>query len=183
MRRGLWVAAVFGAGLAVGGLGGWQAGRAQSAGLREEGLQQGQWPPRFTAKDVSGTRHTLEQYEGSILVLHFWASWCPFCRGEIPKLTTLTQPEWTERGVAVLTVGLDKDPDQLRRFLGEEDLPYPVISDIEQSLFLADQYEVSAIPVTYVLGRDGRIRFRLVGQSDIMGAVKTTLNESTFPKA
>ena len=176
MTRGVLFALVFCVGVTVGGLGGWQIGRAQSAEAVERGLQIGQRPPRFAADDLSGTRHALEQYEGSVLVLHFWASWCPYCRSQIPQLTELHN-EWTWKGVSVLSVSIDENLEQLEQFMAQAALPYPVIADAATSLFIGERYGVSGIPVTYILGRDGRIVLRLDGRSDILGAVKLALEE------
>lgn len=160
----------------MGGLGGHQVGGAQPEPPHEEGLRPGQWPPRFAAEDLSGNRQTLEQYEGKILVLHFWASWCPFCRGEIPKLTTLHE-QWVSKGVAVLTVSLDEDRAQLEQFVQQATLPYPVVADSQAPTSLGRRYDVSGIPVTYILGRDGRIIFRFEGRADIIGAAQTALEQ------
>lgn len=179
MRRWFLLAVVFCAGVTLGGFGGWQVGRAQSTNsVIAEGLLVGQRPPRFSATDLSGTRHTLEQYEGSILVLHFWASWCPYCRSQIPELKTLHE-EWAWKGVEVLTISIDQDLGKLRSFLQQSPLPYPVIADTETSLLLGQRYDVAGVPLTFVLGRDGQIIVRLRGRADILGAVRTALDEET----
>ena len=68
-------------------IGGIHSGRV-TAGAEppKEGFSLGQRPPAFSVLDITGQRQTLTQYRGQIIVLHFWASWCPYCRGEIPKL-------------------------------------------------------------------------------------------------
>ena len=179
MRRWLLLGLVFSTGLIMGGLGGWSLGLAQSERPREEGVSQGQRPPRFTAHDLSGARHSLEQYTGRILVLHFWASWCPFCRSQIPDLRTLSE-EWLDKGVAVLTVGLDHDVERLRQFIDQEALPYPVIADAEQgAAAFGQRYHVTGIPDTFVIGRDGRIVSRHVGRADLISAVQGALEGSS----
>jgi peroxiredoxin len=142
-----------------------------------EGLNPGQRPPAFAASDLNGNQHTLAQYEGNILVLHFWASWCPYCRSEIPELTQLHQA-WASNGVRVLTVSVDENRSRLKRFITQAALPYPVIVDSEANPSIADQYGISGIPVTYIVIRDGRIASRLDGSSDLLTAVRRALAQS-----
>jgi peroxiredoxin len=130
--------------------------------------------PAFSLRDLDGNRQTLKQYAGQLLVLHFWASWCPYCRGESPKLTELSE-QWAARGVRVLTVSLDEDVSKLTSFLRSRPLPYPVVAAGASGDQLAARYEISGIPVTYIVATDGRIATRLDGRSDIIGAVRQAL--------
>ena len=145
-----------------------------SAARSATGLDVSDQPPPFSAVDLSGEQHTLQDYLGSVLVLHFWASWCPYCRGEIPKLKTLHE-QWASKGVRVLTVSVDEDPAQLRRFVAKAALPYPVVADGEANFSVSDRYGIDGIPVTYVVGRDGQIASALPGRADIIGAVQRAL--------
>jgi len=134
------------------------------------GLGAGYRPPEFSAEDLSGTVQSLGDHTGNVVVLHFWATWCPYCRGEIGELTQLHM-EWASKGVRVITISTDQDAGKLKQFLAKSPVPYPVIHDPS----IADQYAISGIPVTYVIGRDGRIVQRLDGASDIIAAVTRAL--------
>ncbi len=153
-----------------------RAGQPAKAAGDPIGLGEGFRLPPFAATDLNGQEHTVTQYEGSVLVLHFWASWCPYCRSEIPELTTLHR-EWGEKGVRVLTVSTDEDPDELRRFVTQAGLPYPIIADAQAARSLAGQYGISGIPMTFVVARDGRIASRLHGSSEIIQAVERALTQ------
>ena len=142
------------------------------------GLGVGYQPPDFTVNDLMGKTHSLSQYRGNVVVLHFWASWCPYCRQEIPELTTLQQ-EWVDKGVRVLAISVDQDVATLKRFLAQSPLPYPVIADLQADPSVADQYGVSGIPVTYILSRDGHIASRLNGSAEIIEAVQHALAQSS----
>ena len=141
------------------------------------GLGAGYRPPPFSARDLSSKEHSLDEYQGTVLVLHFWASWCPYCRGEIPKLKEL-QEHWTSRGVRVLAISTDENPDTLKQFVMKQELPYPIIVDAQSDPSVAEQYGISGIPVTYVIAQDGRIFTRLNGSSDILGTVERALAAS-----
>lgn len=141
------------------------------------GLGAGYRPPQFTASDLDGQVHSLASYQGHVLVLHFWASWCPYCRGEIPELTQLYQ-EWASKGVRVLAVSTDQDVAKLRRFVGTTKLPYPVVADAAVPSSVAKRYGISGVPVTYIVTRNGRIASRLSGSGDILGAVQRALEQA-----
>ncbi len=130
--------------------------------------------PAFKVADRAGQPHELSQYKGQVLVLHFWASWCPYCQKEIPKLTQLTK-DFSEKGVRVLAVSSDQDPAALQAFLKEHALPYPIAMNMQGDRSVFEQYGVTGIPVTLVIARDGRIVERLNGSSDIVGTVERAL--------
>ena len=161
--------------LIVSVLGGVKSWRADATPKGDAiGFGVGYWPPDFTAKDLAGHRQTLQQYQGRVVVLHFWASWCPYCRGEIPKLKQVEQ-RWTPHDVSILAVSTDHDVDTLKQFIDQQRLSYPVIADAQADFSISEQYGISGIPVTYVIGKDGRIVSRLHGSSDIAGTVQTAL--------
>lgn len=158
--------------------GGWvvEARSSRSAaGENEVGLGTGYRAPGFSADDLAGTTHRVQDYEGKVVVLHFWATWCPYCRSEIPELKEL-QHAWAGKGVQVLAVSTDQDVAQLRAFVKAQGLAYPVIADADRTASIADQFGVQGIPVTYVIGRDGRIAARLHGASEILQAVQRVLD-------
>lgn len=130
--------------------------------------------PEFSATDLSGAPQSLSRYKGSILVLHFWASWCPYCRQEMPKLTQLAT-EFAAQGVRVLAISSDEDSEKLTAFVAQHQLPYPVVADLKSAAPVFDQYGISGIPVTFVVAKDGHAAFRLNGSSDIVGAVQALL--------
>ena len=143
------------------------------------GTRAGFRPPDFSARDLSGQQQTLARYRGRLLVLHFWASWCPHCRGEIPELLDLHNRG--ARDVKVLTVSVDEDPAALQRFIASAGLPYPVIADAQVSPPISSRYRVQGIPVTVVIGRDGLIAARLDGAGDIHGAVQRAMGAPASP--
>ena len=160
----------------------WAASQGQRPRTSREtvGVEAGYRPPSFAALDLTGQPHTLKDYEGRVLVLHFWASWCPYCRGEIAELTELHNT-WQEKGVRVLAVSTDEDIEALRQFVKAQRLPYPVIADANIRRSIAGQYGLEGIPVTFILTQDGHIALRLDGASDIIAAVQGML--ATFTPA
>ena len=126
----------------------------------EVGLDVGQAPPDFTLKNLAGDDVSLSDFQGKIVVLDFWATWCGPCRQEIPMLVSLYE-EFRDRGLVVVGVGLDKDGAKaLAPFAESNRVSYPVLVGDQA---LGRTYKVTAIPSTYVIGRDGTIVSKHVG--------------------
>lgn len=122
--------------------------------------------PDFSLKDVNGKDVTLSQFKGRIVVLDFWATWCPPCRMSIPELVGL-QKEFRGRGLVVIGVSLD-DPAQasnlfLKAFMEKFDMNYAVL---RYDMKVMKDYFGSAnpaIPTMFLIDREGKIRNKIVG--------------------
>lgn len=167
--RGVVVGIIVCAGLAIAASQLSAAAKPQVKRIGRVGLGVGYQPPGFSGRDLSGATHSLDQAKGAVTVLHFWASWCPYCRTEIPELTQLhAQGD----GVKVITVSVDEDLEGLKRFVAQQKLPYPVMADQELDPSVAEQYGVSGIPVTFIISADGYILQRINGAGEIADAVR-----------
>lgn len=122
--------------------------------------------PDFSLKDVNGKDVTLSQFKGRIVVLDFWATWCPPCRMSIPELVGL-QKEFRGQGLVIIGVSLD-DPAQasdlfLRAFMEKFDMNYRVLR--YDTKIMKDYFgtETPAIPTVFVIDHEGKIRNKIVG--------------------
>ena len=138
------------------------------------GLVEGRRLPDFSATDLAGRSHLLKNYRGSVVVVQFWATWCPHCRNDVGALKELSARH-RGKGLRVLTVSTDQDVAALKRFVQQQGIAYPVIADREQAQSLASQYQVSGIPMTFVLDPEGVIRAKYVGRNPAMSSVVTQL--------
>lgn len=124
------------------------------------GTEQGQFPPAFSLPDLHGADVSLADFEGKVVVLDLWATWCPPCRQEIPFLVELYE-EFEAQGLVVVGVGLDQGgAPTLAPFVEENGITYPILvgdRDVQAA------YGVTGIPTTFVIGRDGRIVSKHVG--------------------
>jgi peroxiredoxin len=124
------------------------------------GTEEGMFPPAFTLPDLDGVQVSLSDYEGKVVVLDLWATWCPPCRQEIPFLVQLYE-EFKDQGLVVVGVGLDQGgAGTLKPFVDENGVTYPILvgdRDVQGA------YGVTGIPTTFVIGRDGRIVSKHVG--------------------
>lgn len=115
--------------------------------------------PDFSAPDVSGTVRTLSSYRGRIVILNFWATWCPECVREIPSLNAFAE---ANKDVAVLGIASERDPDAIGKFLSSSTIKYPVIVDSTGELFVR-KYMVRALPSTIIIDRKGYIAGLIIG--------------------
>ena len=129
----------------------------------------GSRPPRVgsPAKDFSlrdsDRNVTLAQFRGQVLVLNFWATWCPPCEEELPSLMRM-QDRLRARGVTVLGVSIDVDGDAYHRFLQQRGVNFMTIRDPEQKV--PTVYGTTGWPETYVIDRQGVLRRKFVGAVD-----------------
>ena len=129
---------------------------------RSEQQRTGSEAPQFTLSGVHGETIALSAYRGKVVVLDFWAPWCPPCRQEIPDFIAL-QNAYASKGLQVIGVGLDK-PQNIASFEVQEGINYPVALGNND---VADLYGgVDGIPTTFIIDRQGNIRRKFVGYTD-----------------
>jgi thiol-disulfide isomerase/thioredoxin len=124
-------------------------------------LGQAQKAPALEFKDLSGGAHRLSDYKGKVVLLNFWATWCPPCRAEMPDLVRM-QREYGKRGLQV--IGITYPPETVRgvrRFTRRLKVNYPVALGTKETKGLFDRSET--LPVTIIIDRDGNIRDRVEG--------------------
>lgn len=124
------------------------------------GTQVGQLAPQFALKDLNGENVSISDFRGRIVILDFWASWCSPCRNSMPHLETL-RARYQDDGLVLLGVSLDYSAETAVRFLQENG--YSNLIALWESLPAAQEvrrlYGVSGIPHTFVLDRQGIIRY------------------------
>ena len=120
--------------------------------------------PDFTLTDLNGKTLQLSRYRGKVVLLNFWATWCSPCRSEIPRFVEL-QNKYDKEGFEVIGISLDDDPKLVRAFCEQFRMNYPVaLGDAK----LAEQYGgILGLPVSFLIGRDGRIYAKHAGEADI----------------
>jgi thiol-disulfide isomerase/thioredoxin len=102
----------------------------------------------------------LGQYAGKVVVLDFWASWCVPCRRSFPWLNKM-HDKYGDDGLVIVGVNLDMERADAKRFLEEYPAAFTIVYDENQEL--ARQYEVIAMPSSYVIGRDGQLSAKHMG--------------------
>ena len=110
----------------------------------------------FKVKDMQGKTVNLSEYKGKVILLDFWATWCPPCKAEIPGFVELQQ-QYGEQGLQVLGVSVDDPPEKLPPFAAEFKMNYPVLVGRDRD-DLQDAYgPLWGVPTTFLISRDGKI--------------------------
>lgn len=136
--------------------------------------------PDFSLPDLSGKSHDSSEWQNQILVINFWATWCPPCRKEIPDLTALHK-EYAKLGLTVIGIAID-DPEAVTAYLSETPIAYPLLMGGDGGIDLARQLgnAVDAIPFTVITGRQGQIIDRHPGglnKNDLLRIIAPLLKQ------
>jgi thiol-disulfide isomerase/thioredoxin len=111
--------------------------------------------PPLALPDLEGKAHDAKEWQGKVVVLDFWATWCTGCRETIPVLTRLHE-KYGSKGLVVAGVSTDKGPkEKVSKFVHKMKMPYQVLWDAEDSQSKVFGFE--ALPSVYVFGRNGKL--------------------------
>ena len=113
----------------------------------------------FTVQD-SDHQVSLNQFRGQVVIVNFWATWCPPCEQELPSLIDM-QNRLRGRGVVVLGVSIDVDGDAYHRFVKQRGINFITVRDPERKI--PDMYGTSGWPESYIVDRQGVLRRKIVG--------------------
>jgi peroxiredoxin len=132
-----------------------------------EGDDQRRQEADFTLTDLQGKTWSLRELKGKVVLVNFWATWCPPCRKEMPDLNALYQ-RFKDQGFVVLAIS-DEDADKVKPFIAERNISYPVMLDPGRKV--NELFQVEGIPKSFVYDREGK----LVAQSIDMRTQKQFL--------
>jgi thiol-disulfide isomerase/thioredoxin len=131
----------------------------------------GNEPMQLSGELVNDAPFDLERYRGKVVMVNFWATWCPTCRADYPSWQEVY--EWYQGSdFAMVAVSVDRDPDALQRFLEKHDYTVPVLWRFgrhEKDTFP----QIRGTPTTFFIGRDGKIASSRQGSIDLYEMTKT----------
>lgn len=113
----------------------------------------------------AGVEKGIDDYAGEVVLLNIWATWCGPCRVEMPSMQKLEEM-LGPKGLHIVAVSID-DPGmqgRIRQFADEYDLTFEILHDASSEI--ERQYQTTGVPETFIIGRDGRIRRRVIGADD-----------------
>ena len=121
--------------------------------------------PDFTLEDMDGEKRSLSDYRGKVIMLNFWATWCPPCRREIPSMQSIYK-DLGKSGFTVLAVNEFEDPDHVFAYTGQLNVfpTFPILFDRDSTV--SQSYKVKGLPTTVLIDKQGRIVYRAVGGRD-----------------
>jgi thiol-disulfide isomerase/thioredoxin len=119
--------------------------------------------PALALSDLEGRAHRLVDYRGKVVLVNFWATWCVPCRDEMPSIERL-RASLEGRPFVVLAVNLAEPESRIRKFLQAVPVGFPVLLDRDTQT--ARAWQAKLLPATYIVGPDGAIRYRHLGELD-----------------
>lgn len=118
--------------------------------------------PLFTLFDTDGHEIALEDYRGKVVLINFWATWCPPCIEEMPALQGLKE-SFAARPFEILAINMAEDQEAIDTFLERTGFSFSFPLILDPGGVIADQYQVSSLPATMLVDRAGRFAFGGVG--------------------
>jgi peroxiredoxin/outer membrane lipoprotein-sorting protein len=119
--------------------------------------------PDFTLPDTGGSSVHLREFQGKVIIVDFWATWCPPCRALMPRLQKM-YVNWEKRGLVILGLDIGEDANTVEKFAREQSYTFPLLIGAEPDV--AARYFVEAYPSTFVIDRLGHIVYRDLGGGD-----------------
>ena len=114
----------------------------------------------FQLTDYDDKQHRLSDYKGKVVIINFWATWCPPCRAEMPSM----QRAWKQlekEGVVMLGIDVGEDEDTIFQFTADYPVEFPLLMDLDSKV--TNQWPVRGLPTTFVVDPQGRIVYRAIG--------------------
>lgn len=125
----------------------------------------------FTLNDLKDQRHTLPDYSGKVVLINFWASWCPPCIYEMPELTRLKN-QLANQPFEILAINVGEKKYKVRKFAKLINFNLPVLLDTSKDTF--DDWEIKTLPTSFLIDSNGTIRYLVRGNPgwDEEGTIK-----------
>lgn len=135
--------------------------------------------PDFHYTDIDGGKGSIRGLVGKVVLLRFWADWCPYCKYEMPRIDVFYR-RLKDKGLEVLAVNVGQTRDVVDAFTAQLSLTHPMIMDPDGKL--AQSYGVKVIPTNLLIDRKGIIREILLGEIFIEDRVLANLLRPYFPE-
>lgn len=133
----------------------------------------------FTLVDTSDQQHSLSDYKGRVVLINFWASWCPPCIYEMPELQAL-KAHFSGRPFDILAINVGEKKYKVRKFSKVIKLELPVLLDTDSNTF--KHWGVKTLPTSFLIDRNGKIRYRTRGNpgwqdDEVLQAIENLIRE------
>jgi len=136
----------------------------QNSGQRVKIIREGDRAPEFSLLSLDGKAISLSSYRGKVVMVHFWATWCPPCIEELPTLERLYRA-YFGKDLEILAVSVDEGgAAAVGQFMQKNRFALPVLLNPDRSV--AMQYGTLKFPETYLIDRDGIVRKKVIGAAD-----------------
>lgn len=119
--------------------------------------------PTFALYDLNDKQHKLEDYRGKVIIVNFWATWCPPCRQEFPSMDQAYK-QLKRDDIVMLAIDVGEDGDTIFEFTADYPVTFPILMDMDAQI--TQQYGVIGLPTTYIIDPQGRLVYQVIGTRD-----------------
>lgn len=119
--------------------------------------------PDFTLTTLDGATKRLADFRGKVVFVNLWATWCPPCREELPTMVQFYQ-QFAGRGVEILAISEDTDPNAVRKMVQRHGIRFPVLLDENKRVY--NLYRATGIPETHLVDKQGLVQASQIGPFD-----------------
>lgn len=129
----------------------------------------------FELIDIDEFQHKLSNYKGKVVILNFWATWCPPCRFELPSMERAWQ-QLKDKNVVMLAINIGEDADTIFTFTADYSVTFPLLMDQDSKVI--KRYPVVGLPTTYIVDPTGHLAYKAIGtrEWDDPKIIRTILN-------
>lgn len=147
----------------------------QTGGKKETGVKVGLYAPDFTLPDKDGNNTTLSTFQGKMVLIDFWASWCHFCRDENPELVAL-YADYKAKGFEIIGVSIDTDRSSWLNAVNADGIEFVQLSDLKgMESPITNAYGVLSIPKMLLIDEEGKILLITSKAAEVSVIVKEKL--------
>ncbi len=135
----------------------------------------GRRAPDFILKSVNGKDVSINSFRKKVVLLNFWATWCPPCKAEMPSMNKLYN-FYKDKGFTVVAVSGDNSMKKVVKFLNKKPVDFVVLIDPEKKI--SRKYKVFSLPTSFLIDKDGKIVNKYLGEQNWMNDdIKKTIND------
>ncbi len=150
-------------------------GRAADAGQALHPIADHRAAPGFALYDMDDKQHSLADYRGKVVIVNFWATWCPPCRQEFPSMEKAYQ-QLQKDDIVMLAIDVGEDGDTIFEFTADYPVTFPILMDMDAKI--TRQYGVIGLPTTYIIDPQGRLAYQVIGTREwtdpgLLNAIRT----------
>jgi peroxiredoxin len=146
---------------------------ACSSGADQSGLRNYSLVPDFSLTDLQGKSVSLSDFKGQNVYLNFWATTCPPCVDEMPRLQAVYD-DWSKKGLVMLAIDIGEDSATVQDFIQSHSYTFPVLLDSRYSV--AGKYNIRFTPTNMFIDGEGKLRSQFIGAFQNQADIEAQLN-------
>ena len=116
--------------------------------------------PEIDLIDIDGRQHTLSDYQGNILIINFWGTWCQPCRKEMPALQRAYE-QLKKDNISIIAIAMGDSPSDVIQYRNNNPVDFPLLPDKDN--VVSTRWSIPALPTTYILNQSGEVIIRVIG--------------------